>query len=606
MNRSVILSILCLASFAAPSWCAETPATPAAGTQDNQSVNATDLEALKQRIAAQQEQIKKLQQAMDEQQKLLERSLQNLVDQTKPAAAAAAVAPAAPAPSTQDGTSVVATSTAGNTTTVNNTTNVARPVQFIPAVGGNNAGRRAAQDSNAANPCDDASSPTFIHLGNVCIVPIGFMDLTGIWRSENAGSGIGTNFGSVPYDNTLAAHNSEFRFSPQNSRVGFRIDGDWKGAHFIGYNEFDFLGTSGATNLTVTNGAFVPRLRLFWVDVRKGKVEFLGGQSWSLLTPNRVGLSALPGDIFYSQVMDVNYMAGLTWTRQPGVRVLVHPSEKVTFGLSFENPDQYMGGANGSTAITLPSALTALAGSQLDNGGSITATVSGTTVTAAANTVLATPTVMPDIIAKLAIDPSSRFHFEVGGITSRYRIWNPNTGSALGAGQHFSTEGAGLLVGLNAGLTKNLRLISTNFWNDGEGRYIFGQAPDVVVRDNGALSGVRSASTVDGIEATLHKTLLFLYYGGIYIDRNTSIDANGKSVIGYGAGSQNRAIQEVTGGFNQTFWKNPRYGAINLIGQYEYATRDPFAVAVGAPHAAHDSTVYMDVRYTLPGSMPKF
>ena len=73
----------------------------------------------------------------------------------------------------------------------------------------------------------------------------------------------------------------------------------------------------------------------------KGKWEFLGGQSWSMLTPNRKGISALPGDLFYSQVMDVNYMAGLTWTRQPGMRVLYHPNDKVTLGVSFENPNQY-------------------------------------------------------------------------------------------------------------------------------------------------------------------------------------------------------------------------------------------------------------------------
>ena len=35
--------------------------------------------------------------------------------------------------------------------------------------------------------------------------------------------------------------------------------------------------------------------------------------------------------------------------------------------------------------------------------------------------------------------------------------------------------------------------------------------------------------------------------------------------------SQNRTIQEVTFGFNQTMWKNPRYGAINFMGQYECA-----------------------------------
>ena len=85
--------------------------------------------------------------------------------------------------------------------------------------------------------------------------------------------------------------------------------------------------------LTVTNGAFVPRLRLYWVDVRKGGWEFLAGQSWSMLTPNRVGISPLPGDLFYSQVMDVNYMAGLTWTRQPGMRVLYHFGDKARLGL---------------------------------------------------------------------------------------------------------------------------------------------------------------------------------------------------------------------------------------------------------------------------------
>ncbi len=107
----------------------------------------------------------------------------------------------------------------------------------------------------------------------------------------------------------------------------------------------------------------------FWVDVRKGGWEFLAGQSWSMLTPNRRGISALPGDIFYSQVFDVNYMAGLTWTRQPGMRVLYHFNNTVTLGFSAENPDQYIGGYSGGSAITLPAALAGLAGTQLDQGG---------------------------------------------------------------------------------------------------------------------------------------------------------------------------------------------------------------------------------------------
>jgi hypothetical protein len=582
MRKSFALSTILLVGCGVTSLFAQNATTDAAGA------TASDLDSLKARISEQQAQIKKLQQAVDEQQKLLERALQTT-------AAQPTVQPVA---KTSDGTALAATAS---------TTNVAAPVRLVPALGLGGRPDPLASPSpqktntgSTQNPCEgDNPSPTFIRLGSTCIIPIGFMDLTGLWRDKNAGSSIGTNFGSIPYNNTTNAKNSEFRFSPQNSRIGFRVDGDWLGTHFIGYNEFDFLGTSGATNIGVTNGAFVPRLRLFWLDVRKGKVEFLAGQSWSMLTPNRSGISPLPGDLFYSQVMDVNYMAGLTWTRQPGVRVLLHPSDKVTFGVSFENPDQYMGGSSGGGAAILPAALTGLAATQLDNGGTI-----GT-----ANTVLTTPTAAPDIIAKIALDPTSRFHFEVAGITSQFKIWNPNTGAALGAGQHFSATGAGIQAGLNVEVIKHLRLISTNFWTDGDGRYLFGQAPDVIVRSNGSLSPVHAGGTVDGFEATVKNTLLFAYYGGILIDRDVAIDTTGKPV-GYGyagsANSQNRTIQEGTFGFNQTIWKNPRYGAISLIGQYEYATRNPWVIAVGAPRATHDNTIYFDVRYSLPGSMPNF
>jgi hypothetical protein len=129
------------------------------------------------------------------------------------------------------------------------------------------------------------------------------------------------------------------------------------------------------------------------------------------------------------------------------------------------------------------------------------------------------------------------------------------------------------------------------------------------VNANGGLNGLHAGGTVDGFEARFGRLLLFAYYGGIYIGRDVLIDATGKPV-GYGytgsANSQNRAIQEGTFGFNQTLWANPRYGAINLIGQYEYLTRAPWYVAPNSPDATHDSTIYFDVRYTLPGSMPKF
>jgi len=554
-------AILCFAMLCGASLPGQTSAPAVPPATDN------DLATLKALLAEQQKQIDTLKSAMEEQKKLIEKA-----------------ANAASSRSAQDSFALPRGKALGE---VASTTPIIPPVAAVttPVIGG-------GQPPASGNPCDGPPDsnvvPPYLRFGSVCITPVGFMDATFVWRDKNAGSGIGSNFGSVPYNNTVNGKLSEAHFSPQNSRIGFRVDGDWKGTHFIGYNEFDFLGTSGSNALTVTNGAFVPRLRLYWVDVRKGGWEFLAGQSWSMLTPNRSGISPLPGDLFYSQVMDVNYMAGLTWSRQPGFRVLYHAGDKVTFGLSAENPDQYIGGSGGGSAIVLPAAYTTLSGTQLD----------------AASLVNSAPQTAPDFIAKIAFDPSSRFHAEVAGVESTFKILNTTN---LSLGQTNTKAGGGIQVGLNGEIFKGFRLITTNFWSDGDGRYLFGQAPDLVVNANGSYSLLHSGGTVDGFEARAGKFLLFAYYGGIYIDRDTVIDAGGK-LVGYGykgsSNGQNRAIQELTFGFNETVWGSPRYGAINLIGQYEYLTRNPWSIT--GPKQTHDNTIYFDVRYTLPGSMPKF
>jgi hypothetical protein len=259
-----------------------------------------------------------------------------------------------------------------------------------------------------------------------------------------------------------------------------------------------------------------------------------------------------------------------------------------------ENPDQYAGGSAGGGGITLPAAF-AIGNSQLDIAQNVSQ----------GQNIYSQPTVAPDVIAKIAFDPSARFHLEVGGVERNFKTVNPALLS-----QHFSATGAGLLAGVNAEIFKNFRLITTNYWSDGGGRYLFGQAPDLIVRADGSLSLVHSGGTVDGFEARVRpNTLLYGYYSGIYIGRDTAIDTNG-SKIGYGyagsANSQNRAIQEITFGFNQTIWASPRYGAINAMGQYEYLMRAPWFVASGAPKGTHDNTIYFNLRYTLPGGMPNF
>jgi hypothetical protein len=567
--------LVCALSFAVPLAVGQTPATPEADSHPKPASAApasnSEIEQLRQMILEQQRQINELKR-------------ETAAQKSNDSAAAPKQDTIVP-PTTSRGIGQIASATP-----------VLPPLPAVTTLGTPLPVPQAAA-TTSANPCEvdaDKTIPTFLRLGNVCIVPVGFMDFTPFWRDKNAGSSMGSNFGGVPYNNVPAGNLSEFHFSQQNSRIGFRIDGNWKGTHFIGYNEFDFNGTSGSTSLAVSNGAIVPRLRLYWVDVRKDKLEFLAGQSWSMMTPNRNGLSALPGDLFYTQVIDINYVAGLTWTRQPGLRVLYHPNKHATFGFSVEQPDQYIGGSAGGSGITLPSALTGLLGTQLDAASNISTGFN----------YLSQPGYIPDLIAKLAFD-YPRVHFEVGGIDSNFK-----TTSLTAPFESHTQHGAGLLVGANVAVTKSFRLMTSNFYSDGEGRYIFGQAPDLVVRADGSLSAVHASSTLDGFELKLNKNnlLLYGYYGGIYIGRNAAYDANGTSKIGYGvaANSQNRVINEATFGFNQTMWSSPRYGAVNVMGQYEYLERSPWVISAGNPSQTHDSTIYFNIRYTLPGGMPSF
>ena len=73
---------------------------------------------------------------------------------------------------------------------------------------------------------DAPASPLQLQLGNVTIMPVGFMDLTADLERQERRDRFGSNFGGVPYNNVATGNLSEFRFSPQNSRLGFRAEGD--------------------------------------------------------------------------------------------------------------------------------------------------------------------------------------------------------------------------------------------------------------------------------------------------------------------------------------------------------------------------------------------
>lgn len=539
----------------------EPTARPDANATPARSSIDLELEELREQLQVQSELIKQQQdkvQALEEQLKTSAATRENL--SAAPAMAATSAAPNTASGSVSEASATVASSLPG------------------PAA--------ASPQENAA-----AENPLQIRIGSAYITPVGFLDFTGVWRNHAEGSGIGTNFAGIQYGNVFQNNLSEAKFSMQNSRIGFRVDAMVKGAHVIGYMEADFLGNN-PNNVAVSSNSNTLRSRLYWVDVRKGGWEVLGGQTWSLMTPGRTGISPLPGDIFYTQDMDVNYQAGLVWGRIPELRFVYHPSSKAAFAVALDSSEQYVGGSAGGPQITLPSALAAntayslsATSAEFNNG----------------QTQVAAPSVAPDVMVKLALDPVSRFHFEVGGVERQFKLWNPTTFTT------YSRTGGGGFVNLNFALFKGFRLLTNNYYSYGGGRYIFGQVPDFVVRPDGSPSPIHASSTVSGFEYTKGNSFFFGYFGAIYVPRTLIIDTTGKPV-GYGyvgaPSSQNRLVQEDTLGFNQTMWKDARYGGLNLIGQYSYLSRDPWSVAVGAPRQALVNMVFLDLRYTLPGGAP--
>jgi hypothetical protein len=505
---------------------------------------AKQLEELRQKIADQEKEIERLQKSVTEQRALLEST-------------AKAVAATALGNNINAGLAPPALQTAGAAST-----DTLHPFSLSPAA-------RATQSAE--------KSPLSFRIGNADFKPFGFMDLTFVSRSTNTGSGIGTGFGSIPYTNSPQGHLSENNLSAQNSRIGLQIDSTVLGGKVLGYLETDFLGNQPA-NVWVTSNANTLRMRNYFVDIRKGIWEVMGGQDWSLTTPGKSGVSPVPSDIFYTQNMDTNYQVGLPWARQAQFRVALHPNNHFALALSLENPQQYIGGVG----VSLPSDLSSTLSGQFNDG---------TTNYKAAS-------VHPDVILKAAFDAKPaglHQHLEAVGFVRSFKDYTGTT--------HTTTGGGGELNG-NFEIFKNFHLIANTFFSDGGGRYIYGLGPDLIVRPDGAISLVHTYATVDGFEANVTKNLmLYSYYGGAYFGKNTGIDANGKP-IGFGyagsANSSNRTIQEYTIGLQPTFWKSPLYGSLGLNLQYSYIWRNPWYVAPGNPKNAKTNMVYVNLRYTLP------
>jgi hypothetical protein len=436
------------------------------------------------------------------------------------------------------------------------------------------------------------SSPLAIHVGDADLLIGGFMDMTLVSRSTNTGNGLGTNFGGIPFQYTtagapnLAGNLSETRLSAQNSRITLQATSKWHDIGMKGYLEADFLGNT-STNINVTSNSNGLRMRIYWAQVTDGKFEFLAGQSWSMMTPNRNGLSPVPGDIFYSQDVDTNYQAALVWGRTPGFRFVLHPKSSVAAGIALENPEQYVG-----SAVVLPAAFNA---AQVDTGASNLGSTSPV------------PNNYPDIIGKIAFDPRNKKvhqHIDAMFMFRGYKTYMASSNTK------FTKTGTAGSINAIIEPVSNFRIVLMNYFSDGSGRSIANtNMPDFIVNPDDSMTAASNWAGIYGVEATIKKSLVYGYFSEAHADAKTAFDANGTTPIGFGvpnSQSANNKVEEDTIGLTQTLFRDPKIGGLQMMFQYSYVKRTVFSspqtVATGTlpGNVAKTNMFYFNFRYLLP------
>jgi type II secretory pathway pseudopilin PulG len=439
-----------------------------------------------------------------------------------------------------------------------------------------------------------SDSPLSYKIGSADIRLGGFVDIENIFRTTNTQNNIATNFAAIPFSNTTQGQLSEYRLTAQFSRFSIQVTDKFGANDVNAYCEADFSGND-ATNVYQTVNGHTLRMRLCFMDLKRGKWEILGGQTWSWLTPNRSGLGPRPADLAITYNEDQNIGVGLPYTRAAEFRIAYHLNDHLAFGVGIEDPNQFIG-----TFVALPSAFASAVGTQFDNGSQI-----------------GTPNLFPDIIPKIAYDTKiagRHFHLEAVGLVTGVRSTVKPIGDTTFA-SHSSVGGGGSIAS-NFALFRNFLLLGNAFWSDGGARYLVADGPQLVIRPNVAgtdisPSLVHAGAGSVGFEWIADRRSTFaVYYGADYFGRNFFPDTTNTTtpgtIIGYGGpgspNTNNRAIQQVTFDWLQTFWKSNTHGALQYYTQYSYLTRAPWFVAPDSPRNAHLSMVYAGIRYVLPST----
>jgi hypothetical protein len=484
--------------------------------------------------------------------------------------------------------------------------------------------KAALEEARAADVQAPATAPPVkapIIMDRVKLTWGGFLAAETLYRTRNEVADMSSSFTAIPYPFSPLYNESEFRGSARQSRISLLAEGaiDLQ-QKLAGYYEMDFNGVGATSNFNQSN-SWAPRLRqaYFTYDNSDWGFHFLGGQAWSLLTQNTVGITPRRENVPIT--IDADLVVGFNYTRNWQLRLVEDFGKMFSLGVSVEGPAQQV--FTGTGAIGNNGTINGLIVNFSNPGGSFLGSSNifnnFTTDTA------------PDIVEKAAFDPGWG-HYEVFGL-QRFFTSNVFTCSVVVAGvcpapfsaTNFGSAGSKTTFGAGVGGSVLLPLIPSyldftaeGLYGRGIGRYAAGQLPEVFVGPEGSLTPVTEFSAMVGIIGHPWAGLDVYAYAGIEQAQSNFFLSNAGTLTGLGVpdavntgcgittaasftggvsncAAINRQLSEATVGLWQDFYKGS-YGVVRGGLQYEYIRRASFN-GVGGAVATADNVFLTSLRY---------
>ncbi len=435
-------------------------------------------------------------------------------------------------------------------------------------------------------------------LAGIRITLGGFIAAESVARSRNETLDIGSNFNnSIPYASSPNYHTPEFRESARQSRISLLAEGDPDSVTKLSaYYEADFLGSGSGSNSTESN-SYVLRDRQLYATYARKDWDFyvLGGQAWSLLTMNKVGITPRLEDV--PLTIDAQYVPGFAWTRNAQLRfVKGFDNDRFDLGLSFESPQaSYFTGGNGTGS--------------LDGTVDATNTGSGTLNPDTSYS----DDIAPDVILKGTADPGWG-HYEAFGLA---RFLHDRTTVVGNGDNHTVLAGGGGAGAILPVIKGRLDLQGNVLVGEGIGRYGSVGLPDATFSRTGAPLPLPEVIAMVGLVAHPVKSIdLYSYVGTEQITHREAY-TEGKKGYGYGSplysnvgcnteqpiastlaapctANTSGVVQGTIGGW----WRFLRgdFGTMQTGIQYSYTRKTAFEGVGGSPKT-DENMVYLSFRY---------